>query len=463
LKKSAFLFILLLMYKPYKTPVITASPDVKVPRPRISKFAVFLGWLLGKAYLFLFFGVSKVTLQGDSLVYAFNRALSGNSRCIIAFRHPNAAEPQILTWFFLFKLRRIAARMGVRFERGPHALFVYGYEVARWGGRLARYIMPNLAAMPIHHSKMDRSGMERIYRAITEGPYPLALAPEGQVSYTADSVPRLEPGTIRVGFHAAEQLDRTKAETGKNIPVEILPLSIHYRFGAGGKAAMTRLLARIEKLCGFSRAALKEAKKLSFHERARRCREHILEVNESRYNFTNDGSLSFEERLEKVINTAIETAERMLGLKKEGDLFARMYKVRQVCWDKIFLPDVDNMKTLSRVKRSALDLAAGEAWYISRHQELVDFCWYFRRPVPDDETALHGKIEYIQNLWDFANRTMGGAISERKNIPVKNVIIKTAPAINLTERLPQYYENKKDAVERGLSDLEKAFLECIDA
>jgi hypothetical protein len=365
-------------------------------------------------------------------------------------------------WFFLFKLRRFAARMGVRFDRRPHVVFVYGYEVARWGGWPARYVMPNVGAMPIHHSKVDKFGMARIYRSIVEGPYPLALAPEGQVSYSEDSIPRLESGTIRIGFHAAHQLEQLNKDTGKNIPVEILPVSIHFRFGIIGKSTINRLLVNIEKLCGFSRVTLKEAKKLSFHERILRCRDHILEVNESRYNIPEDSSLSFEDRLEKVINAALETAERMLDIKIEGDFFARMYKVRQICWDRIFLPDIDNLNGLSRVKRSTLDLAAGEAWYISRHQELIDFCWYFRQPVPSGDTALYKKIEYIQNLWDFASRTMGGAISERKNIFIRKVVIHSAPVINLTERLPQYYENKKAAVAQGVTDLEKAFLDCIN-
>ncbi|MDR0448638.1 MAG: acyltransferase, partial [Treponema sp.] len=191
-----------------------------------------------------------MVLQGEHhLIDAFKRALSGQSRCIIAFRHPNGGEPQILLWFFLFKLRGLAARKGVRFARWPHALMVYGYEVIRWGGWIARFIMPNLGAMPIHHSKMDSKGMARIYKAITDGPYPIALAPEGQVSYTADAIPRLEPGVIRIGFSAAERLK----ENGLDCPVEILPVSVHFRFGSWGKFTLELLIRKIEKFCGIPR------------------------------------------------------------------------------------------------------------------------------------------------------------------------------------------------------------------
>ena len=445
------------MYKPYKTPVMKASPDIKTPIPRVSKFVVFLLRLLGRLYLFLFYGIARIVLQdGDQfLIDAFKRALAGESRCIIAFRHPNGGEPQLLTWFFLFKLRGFARKKGVRFSRWPHAVFVYGYEVIRWGGWAVRYVMPNVGALPVHHAKMDSHGMNSIYKAIIDGQYPVALAPEGQVSYTTDTVPRLEPGVIRIGFFTAEQM----AKKGMNCPVEILPVSVYFDFGSWGKMSVEMFLRRIEKVTGFSG---RDRKKLSFTERVRRCRDHILSVNEARYNIKVDTSCSFEERLERVIYTALETAERMMGVKGEGDFFTRLYRLRHLCWDQIILPDFDDLKGLTRVKRSTLDLKAGEAWYIGRHQELADLCWYFRVPLPTEDTALPKKIEYVQNLWDFASRTMGGSYADRVSIFPRKVIIQAAPVINLSERLPSYVKSRKTAIAAALSDLERAYLDCIE-
>jgi len=443
------------MYKPYKTPVITAFPDVKISPPRISKFFIFLVSILCKPYLSLL-GINKIVLNGDKIVFdAFQRALSKKSRCIIAFRHPDGREPQLLGWFFLFKLKALAAKSKVRFALRPHAIFVYGYEVMRWGGALARTFMPNLGAIPIHHTKIDSKGMERIYSAIIDGPYPLALAPEGQVSYSADTLPRMEHGIIRIGFQAASRLANKKMDC----PLEILPLSIHYRYGRAGKRAMEKLLKKIEKLCGFSK---RETESLSFIERLGKCRDFILQINETRYRIKSDSSLTFDQRLDRVVNTALETAERLLGIKSEGDFFPRLYKVRHECWDKIFLPNTDSLKKTPFVKRAVMDLSAGEAWHISRHQEIADFGWYFHHPLPTEETTLHQKVEYVQNLWDFTNRTMGGAFSDRKNIPVEKVIIKAAPVINLSERFARYKEDKKAAVAEAAADLEKAFLSCIE-
>ena len=444
------------MYRPYRTPVVKASPNIKVSEPKISKFVIFLTRLLGRGYLLVFNGIARIVLHGDGKVLfdAFKRALAGESRCIIAFRHPNGGEPQILCWFFLFKLRAAAARKRVRFSRSPHVLFVYSYEVVRWGGWVARFIMPNVGAMPIHHAKMDSQGMARIYKAIADGQYPIALAPEGQVSYTTDNVPRLEPGVIRIGFHAAERLESKDAK----IPVEIIPLSVYFRFGSWGKLTVEWLLMKIEKASGLYNRG---RKKIAFVERLRQCREYILRVNEERYKIKSDESLSFEERLDNVINAALETADRMMGVKGEGDVFTRIYRLRQFCWDRIFLPAFDSLEGMTPIERSIMDLQAGEAWYIGRHQELVDFCWYFRVPLPTEETPFHEKIEYVQNLWDFANRTMGGAYSDRVSIFPRKVLIQAAPAINLSQRLPEYKRDKKAAIAKAMADLEKAYLDNI--
>ena len=444
------------MYKPYRIPVFKASPSVRIPEPKISKFVIFILRILGTVYYFFLFGTAKIGFTGDRILLdSFRRALAGESRCIIAFRHANGREPQLLTWVFLYKLKALAAKNGIRFARRSHAVFVYGYEVANWGGWVSRFFMSNLGALPIHHAKMDNLGMNRIYKAILDGSYPVAFAPEGQVSYTTGSVPRLEPGVIRIGFNAAERL----VGKGEKCPVEILPLSFHFSYGHWGRRNMEQLLRKIEKYSGFS---LRNGAELTFQERLRRCRDHLLEVNESRYQIKGGASLSFEERLDRVINAALEKAERMLSIKSEGDPVSRMYRLRQICWDRIFLPGLDSLEGMTQIERNTLDLQAGEAWYITRHQEIVDFCSYFRIPLPAEDAALHKKVEYVQNLWDFANRTMGGVFADRINAAPRRIIIQTAPVINLTERFPAYQKDKKAAIEAAMGDLEKAYLDSID-
>ena len=162
------------------------------------------------------------------------------------------------------------------------------------------------------------------------------------------------------------------------------------------------------------------------------------------------------------MNCALENAEKTLGIKAEGDFFARLYKTRHECWDRIFVPGHENFKSISKIQRSVMDLKAGEAWYASRHQEFADFGWYFKMPVPAEDTALHLKAEYVQNLYDFANRTMGGALSTRAHIQPSKVILKAQEPINLTDLLARYNEDKRGTIALAMEQLEKSFINCVN-
>ncbi|MDR2702271.1 MAG: acyltransferase [Spirochaetaceae bacterium] len=354
----------------------------------------------------------------------------------------------------LFKLRGLARKAGVKIRRIPYISIVFGYEVARWGGGVARWVMPGLGCMPVHHDKLDSAGMNRIYNAITEGPYPLAIAPEGQVSYTTESVPRLEPGTVRIGFGAVERLQKQN----RNIPVEIIPVSIHFRYGNFGRWSLSKLLRKIEKYTGFI-----QKEKVDFSRRLERARDFILLQNEKRYGLEPDKKKSFPERVETVMEAALKKAETLLGIPTQIiDTVSRMYHIRQICWDRIVLPGVNTLKDRPLLERSILDLNAGEAWHASRHMELVDFSWYFRGPVPTNDAPLYIKIEYTQNLWDFASRTMGGAYSNRVfNVHPKRVLIQIGDPINLTEKSEDYKKDKKTAIADAMKALESSYLDCI--
>ena len=443
------------MYKPYIKPVSNIFPDIKIKEPRISKLVIFTVRVLGRVYLFFILGITRIVLQnGKTLFEAYKRSLENKSRCILAFRHPYGGEPQILGWYILFKLRSKARKAGIKFCRRPYISFVYGFEVSRWGGKLVRWIMQGIGAMPVYHSKLDSASMNRIYKTITDGPYPLAIAPEGQVSYSAQTIPRLEQGTIRIGFRAAELLEKN----GKDCPVEIIPISFHFRYGWMGLRSLNKLLRKIEKYTGFTNDGT------DFAGRLGRTRDYILEQNEKRYEIIPDSGQSFNERVDVIMDAALNKAESLLAITRtSGNLVDRLYHIRQIYWDRIVIPGFKNLDHLSLLERAIMDLSAGEAWHASRHMELVDFVWYFRVPIPNETDPLHIKIEYVQNLWDFASRTMGGAFSNRiVNARPKMVHIQIGSIINLSERLKEYKENKKTAIANSMEDLEKAYLDCID-
>jgi hypothetical protein len=57
---------------------------------------------------------------------------------------------------------------------------------------------------------------------------------------------------------------------------------------------------------------------------------------------------------------------------------------------------------------------------------------------------------------------MGGAYANRINIFPRRVVIQATKVINLTERLPGYYEDKKAAISKAMQDLADSYQRCID-
>jgi hypothetical protein len=470
------------MHHPYMRPVGSARPDVRLKTPGLCPPAMALLRILAWPYLALVLGYRAVDIRGAGrLVEAFHAHMSGRSRVILAFRHPYGDEAQLMGWVFLRGVASEARKLGVRLPDLPHALFVHGYEVPRWGGSLIRWLLPRVGAMPVHHAKIDSIGMARIRDAILNGRYPLALAPEGQVSYASEWLPRLEQGTVRLGMAAADELDRA----GRSEPVQVIPISIHHRYGPEAIPALERLVARILAFAG-----LELRPGSSIHERLETSVERILALAEAYYGLSGGQSpegrheqgespeqergqslelglergqsLTRDGRLAWVISRALDAGERILGLNPgTGDPIERVYRIRQAGWDRVFLEGTEP-GSLPPLERALADRRAGEAWYAMRHMELVDFCWYFRCEPPEQTAPLHLVVEYAQNLWDFGSRLAGGAISERVIVRPKKAVVVVGEALDLSARLPEWRKNRKASVAGTTADLGSAYLSCIE-
>jgi len=443
-------------------PIASARSEVRLKVPKLCPQALTLLRILAWPYLSLVLGYKSVKIQGaGKLVAAFAAHLSGHARVILAFRHPYGDEAQLMGWVFLRGVAKEARSQGVRFAHAPHALFVHGYEVPRWGSPLIRWLLPRAGAMPVHHAKIDSIGMARIKDAIINGQYPLALAPEGQVSYASEWLPRLEQGTVRLGMAAADEIERV----GRSEPVQGIPVSIHHRYGPEAFPSLERLVARILTFAG-----LEARPGATIGERLESGVERILSLAEEHYGLDGGQSSSRggrqnssrDRRLAQVIYRALDAGERILGLAPgPGDPIDRVYRIRQAGWDRVFLEGIE-LENLPPLERALADRRAGEAWYAMRHMELVDFCWYFRCEPPDETAPLHLVVEYAQNLWDFGSRLAGGAISQRVIVRPKRAMVVIGEVLDLSSRLPEWRRNRKASVAGTTAALGAAYLSCIE-
>jgi 1-acyl-sn-glycerol-3-phosphate acyltransferase len=396
-------------------------------------------------------------LGGTTAVAAFRDFQDGGSRLMIAFRHPYGDEPQLLASVITRTIPAQARALGLPLRGFTHAHFVHGHEVALWSGSFVRWLLPRSGAVPIHHVKFDSMGMERLQRLMLDGAYPLALAPEGQVSYTSERVPRLERGFATIAFRCAEDLEAA----GRDERVAVLPLSVHYRYGSGAPRVLERVLGMVERECG-----LEPTKGASPVQRLRAAAEAVVALAERFYaeldrTPTPVASTSLNDRWAAVIESALRSGERALRLSSEGGLMPRLYRIRQAGWDRIYREDL-RPKTLSPLARALIDREAGEAWYAMRHMELADLGSYIDFDLPKEDDPIDLLIETASNYWDLTSRLSGGNITDRLNFAKKDAVIVVGEPLEMRARLGRYREGRKAALEEATRDLEKNYLDCID-
>ena len=469
-------------------PITSARPIQHLAESRARPGVLSFFRLIAPLYIHAILGFRSVTLRNsERLVDAYDDFFTGKTRLLIAFRHPYGDEAQVLGYAIGRLLGREARRRyasrGCRWRRRPHAHFIHGYEVPLWAGAFERWLLPRVGAVPVYHTKFDAKSIERIRSLAKDGEFPIALAPEGQVSYVSEELPRLESGAAQIGAWCVHDLEKE----GRPEKVVILPISVHHRWDKGAEKSLDRLIGRIEAECGVQPgsgesapggaapdgaappvAGRPEPKNAGRFEWLSAAADAILATAERHYSrfcgasLPRPGSSTRAQRLEDLREAALTAAERAFDLKPDGDTIRRVYKIRQTGWDRIFREDIPDPAALPGLERGLADRAAGEAWYASRHMELVDLAWYldFDRLKKDDPLELY--IETAQNYWDLISRLEGGNLSNRIAIRGKRAILVVGEPIPVTERLAAFGSQRKAAVESLNEELKRSFIACIE-
>lgn len=421
--------------------------------------------LLSSAYLRFGMGIQSLALTGAKhALTAYQDFDHGKTRLIIAFRHAYGDEPQLLAHALLHSFPHYAQKYKVPLNKPVFAHFLHGYEVPLWGGPLIRFVLPGIGAIPVHHIKMDTPSIRRIRKALVNGMFPLALAPEGQTSYTSRTIPRLERGISHIAAWGMEDL----AASGRTESVHILPLSIHYHYGKQAKKLFDTLMQRLETALD-----IQNSQNAAPNERLDKTAEAIVQMAERYYELHHKNlykkaesrpfawpaeSGSRNERWARVLDTMLLTAEQTLGLGTETDLIQRVYKIRYSCWDRIYLKNTARERSFERALQ---DRSAGEAWYAMRHMECADIGYYLNFDAFSSEISLDTAIETAHNFTDVLSRFAGGNFSDRSMISRRQAVIAAAPALDAGKIIQETGRDKRKAAELITTELHKRFLDCI--
>ena len=454
------------------SPIFSAQRRHRLAPSKISAPMVQFGRMAIPAYLkyALAFHCTQI-LMPEKIIGEIRDFQASQSRLIVALRHPYGDEPQLMFHVFENMIPRLAKKLDMPLRRNPGLRLLHDYAVPLWSNAFIRFLLPRAGAMPVYHVKCDTGGLNNIRAVLKDGENPIGLAPEGQISYHSETLPRIEHGTVRMGFWCASDLERA----GRTEEVRILPLSVHYQYDKRDFHKIHAAVSQLESLCGLAQSKNAKENLSSLLPRLREIEWQLLIKTESFYSGTYSyrapeailGESEAEERQRRwnaLLPAALSVAEHALGIDPgQEDLVQRMYRVRLEGWARVYPEEA--LDSLSPLELAFADRRAGEGWFAMRHMELVDLMSYhdvtylaYDDPAPSDNRI----VESVLNLQDLCGRLMGGNITNRPNNIRKKAYVVPGEILNLSALLPQYRSNPKQTTRLATESLAKRFVDCIE-
>ena len=437
-----------------------------------------ISWL----YTRLLLGVGRFETHNiDRLVRAYRQLQEGAIRLIIAFRHPGTEDPGVMGHLVASIVGREARHLGTPLCRAPRCHFLYGRDVPEWGGKYLAWFLPNIGGISVFAGKHNSQSINTLRRYMTDKAHPLALAPEGQVTYHANRVAALEPGTAQLAFWCLEDLRRQ----GRTEEVVIVPVCTSYRYQSRDWGKLEDIVGAMEKECGLPRLeglAIAPGRRAprdpdpgareKLYVRFLRICRHLLGVAEAFYTRfygasfpappDEQGTRGLQSRIDALCNTALKAAESYFGVASRGDFVTRVFAVRYAGLSWIFREDIDDIGRLSALEKALADRVAAEAWLRLRHMELVDVLEYIRADYLKPDSDLDKFVESVLNVRDLINRLEGGNISGHLNPFRKTARIIVNEPIPVSPSWDAYKANRRKAVAEVTDSLYRSFREVAE-
>lgn len=385
----------------------------------------------------------------DTLLQEFQRFFSGSGKLILVFRHVHVHDAQVMFYLFNNLLQRQAKKRGIKYPRRPHAHFLYGRGVPVWAGKYLEWLFSRLGGIPVHHRKMDREGLDVVRRYMRQGPYPVALAPEGQVTYHNQVVHDLEPGFAQLALWARSDAE----QAGQNREVRILPISQYYHYGKDGVNIRAELIDALVREAGLE-VSVEPRNPAAVQQRIHEIGARLLSKIESFYSrYYGISALDPQhanirpedcsrKRVGHLVDEILKMQERRLGIIHPPKGFTpRIYIVRMAGWNRIFVQEQDGAakSSDSLLDQELQDYIAAEAGLFARHLEVVDLLAYLQPEHALQSEDVNRHIEFLLNLLDAVNRLKGGTIGQRSHPRSSEVSITVGTPISLNsifERSP---------------------------
>lgn len=405
----------------------------------------------------------------EILVKQYQSFQAGETRFLMAFRHPSTKDPFAMSNMLWRLVPKEARKAGITFKTPTYSHFIYDRGIPLWAGQFVSWLFPRLGGTPIFRGKADRVGLRAARDLFANSPYPIAVAPEGGTNEHNELVSPLEPGVAQLGFWCIEDL----LKAGRSESVNIVPLNIRYSYVSPPWTALENLMGKLEGQIGLS-ASSKTAPNLLTDPRSDALYGRVLQVGErllqemeqfySRYyhlphsqawdeqaNGIPDRNARLAFQLKQQLDIALQVAEAHFGLSAKGTLVDRCRRLEQAGFDRIYRQDLEQLTPL---ERGMADWVAQEASLKIGHMRMVERLTMVSGNYILENPTGDRFAEIILILWKIMAYLQGKDPHTPPVLGPQTLKMTIGEPISVTERWPIYTENRRSA-KTAVNDLTK--------
>jgi hypothetical protein len=422
--------------------------------------------------------------QAETLVRLYQAFQSGQTRFLVAFRHPSPEDGYCLAKLLWQEVPKTAAALGISLTPPVHAHFIYDRGIPLWAGNWVGWLYSRLGGTSIQRGKLDLVALRAARELFAQGQFPLAAAPEGGNNGHNEIVSPLEPGIAQLGFWCVEDLRKA----ARHESVVIVPLGLQYRYETAPWAAIETLLAELEQESGLSAgvaptaqppvapqtlsADLPPEQLVELYNRLYRLAEHLLTLMEGYYQMfyqvslppveaDGDPNSRLAQRLQALLASALEVAEGYFGLTPKGGMIDRCRRLEQAGWERIFREDLKAGNQLSPVERGLADRIAEEAELRIWHMRLVETFVAVTGRYVSEKPTVDRFAETVLLTRDMIARLEGKNPFPRPQLGPQKAILTVGDPISVSDRWPEYKQNRRQAVDTLTQNLQAALENLI--
>lgn len=283
-----------------------------------------------------------------------------------------------------------------------------------WHGLLSR-----LGLFPVSQDLPDKEAVRNAKDVLVNGPYPLMICPEGEISWQNERLTDLRGGAASIGCEAAEALQKLNLDK----KVFIIPVGIKFHFEENILPALEKKLTQLERHLDIAPSPTPK----NMLSRLQTTWLSMLAKKEREFLGTDTPCTTLAEKHALVLDGIISRQEAIFGIQKP-DNATPVNRVRQL---------FAHMKAGRPIPGHTFKNERERQAFLKKHcLEPTEFAYKLQKLAPDYLTP-EASQDRMAEIFYVVNRLATGKTMQMWRLGKRSTALTLGPSINLSQMVAE--------------------------